>query len=425
MHDRPLLDGGVALSDQQINSLARDAIQRASAGDFAAAEPMFARVVDARPNSGQALHLLGQVRLKLGRFAEAREPLERAAQFLPKEPAAQVNLAGCLSVLGAHAEALAALERAIKLAPDNAAIAHNRGRALEALGRADEAEQAYTAALSIDHRLMPALSARATLLAARGDWAGALSDLDMALTSRPDDAQLRLRRGELLLHQGDWMRGLDDYDARLELPEHGHPRWAPGLPRWQGERLDGRLLVYPEQDNIESDAAMRDTLMLARLPGIDAAIQCSFKVAGWLNLPTVRRGDPLDGFAAAIPLRSLPKVLDWTLQTIPSPPPLHLKAEADERPAGAPVGWFSTSDPPPDVAVERDPEHVARCRLVVGDDHAPTHLAAILGIPTLIRLPHSADWLWGPQRGPSPWYRSVETLGGDAAEALVARLARC
>ncbi len=415
----------MALTDQQINALARDAIQRAAAGDFGAAEPLFAQVVDARPNSGQALHLLGQARLKLGRFAEAREPLERAAGFLPRDPAAQVNLAGCLSVLGAHAEALAALERATRLSPGNAVIAHNRGRALEALGRADEAERAYNEALSIDHRLMPSLSARAGLLAARGDWAGALSDLDMALTSRPDDAHLRLRRGELLLAQGDWMRGLDDYEARLELPEHGHPRWSPDLPRWTGEPLDGRLLVYPEQDNIESDWAMRDTLMLARLPAMDAAIQCSARVAGWLDLPTVRRGDPLDGFAAAIPLRSLPKVLDWSLHALPSPPPLHLKPEPQERHAGAPIGWFSTADPPPGVAVEQNSEHVALCRLVVGDDHAPTHLAAMLGIPTLMRLPHSADWLWGPQRGASPWYRSLETLDGDAAEALAARLARC
>lgn len=404
----------MALSDQQINTLTRDAIQRASTGDFAAAEPLFAQVVEARPNSGQVLHMLGQVRLKLGQFAEAREPLERAAKFLPREPAAQVNLAGCLSLLGAHAEALAALERAAKLAPDNPAIAHNKGRALEALGRTDEAEQAYNDALAIDHRLMPAPSARAALLAARGDWAGALADLDMALTSAPNDATLRLRRGELLLHQGDWMRGLDDYEARLELPGH----WSPDLPRWQGEPLDGRLLVYPEQENIESDAAMRDTLMLARLPQMDFAIQCSFKVAGWLDLPTIRRGDPLTGFAAALPLRSLPKVLGWSLQDLPSPPPLRLKAE----PASQRVGWFSTSDPPPNVAVERNPDHVHTCTLVVGDDHAPTHLAAILGIPTLMRLPHSADWLWGPQRGPSPWYRTLETLDGDAAAALVARL---
>ena len=412
----------MALSDLQIQTLARDAQQRAAAGDFAAAEPLFARIADAQPNSGQAQHLLGQVRLKLGRFAEAREPLERAAKFLPRDPAAQVNLAGCLSVLGAHAEALVALDRAARLAPGNAAIAHNKGRSLEALGRAEEAERAYDEALSIDHRLLPSLSARAGLMAARGDWMGALSDLDTALTSRPDDAPLRLRRAEILLAQGDWMRGLDDHEARLELPDHGHARWSPeGLPRWSGEPLDGRLLVYPEQDNIESDAAMRDTLMLARLPGLDAAIQCSARVAGWLDLPTVRRGDPLAGFTAAIALRSLPRVLGWSLQALPPPPPIHPKAD----PEGQHIGWFSTSDPPPNVAVERNPEHVAHCRLVVGDDHAPTHLAAMMGIPTLLRLPHSADWLWGPQRGPSPWYRAMETLAGDAAEALAARTARC
>src|SRR5882724_9354006 len=114
----------MALSDLQIQTLARDAVQRAAAGDFAGAEPLLAQVAEARPNSGQALHLLGQARLKLGRFAEARE---RAAKFLPKEAAAQVNLAGCLSVLGDHAAALAALDRAHNLKPGDAAIAHNKG----------------------------------------------------------------------------------------------------------------------------------------------------------------------------------------------------------------------------------------------------------------------------------------------------------
>src|ERR671922_2562324 len=105
------------LSDPQIQSLARDAVQRAAAGDFAGAEPLLAQVVEARPNSGQALHLLGQIRLKLGRFADAREPLERGAKFLPRDATAQINLAGCLSMLGDHLAALAALERAAKLKP--------------------------------------------------------------------------------------------------------------------------------------------------------------------------------------------------------------------------------------------------------------------------------------------------------------------
>ena len=402
----------MALSDLQIQTLARDAVQRAAAGDFVGAEPLLTQVADARPNSGQALHLLGQARLKLGRFAEAREPLERAAKFLPKEVAAQVNLAGCLSVLGDHAAALAALDRAARLKQGDAAIAHNRGRALEALGRLDEAEHAYNEALSIDHRLMPSLSARASLLAARGDWMGALSDLDMALTSRPNDPPLRLRRGELLLRQGDWLRGLGDYEARLEIIAD---RYAPDLPRWQGEPLTGRLLIYPEQADIESDAALRDTLMLAR--GVDAVVQCVPKLAGSLSMPTIDRGAALDGFAAAAPLRSLPHLLGWTLDSLPPLVATQRAAELSPR-----IGWFSQADPPAGVDIERNPDELTHCRLVVGDDAWPTHLAARLGIPTIVLLPRTADWLWGPRPGPSPWYPSVEVLAADDADTLALRL---
>jgi tetratricopeptide (TPR) repeat protein len=402
----------MALSDLQLQTIARDAIQRAAAGDFASAEPLLAQVADARPNSGQAQHLLGQARLKLGRFAEAREPLERAAKFLPKEAGAQVNFAGCLSVLGEHEAALAALDRALRLRPEDAAINHNRGRAFEALGRPDEAERAYDAALAVDHRLMPSLRARAELLAKRGEWLGALADLDMALTSEPNDAALRLRRSEILLRQGDWLRGLPDYEARLEITGE---RYAPDLPRWQGEPLSGRLLLYPEQIDIESDAALRDTLMLAR--GVEATVQCSPKLAQWLGGPTIGRGEPLDGFAAAAPLRSLPHLLNWTLASLPS--------VAATAPSGDRVGWFSAAEPPAGLVPERDPERVASCKLVVGDDVWPTHLAARLGVPTILLLGEAPDWLWGPNRGRSPWYANLEVLSLSDRDRLAARLSEC
>jgi tetratricopeptide (TPR) repeat protein len=403
----------VPLSDVQIQTLARDAIQRAASGDFAAAEPLLAQVAEARPNSGQALHLLGQARLKLGRFAEAREPLERAAKFLPREVAAHVNLAGCLTVLGEHEAALAALDRAGRLKPTDAVIAHNRGHALEALGRVDEAQHAYDEALSIDHRLMPSLTARASLLATRGDWVGALADLDMALTSRPDDAALKLRRGELLLRQGDWLRGLSDYEARLELPGE---RYLPDLPRWQGEVLSGPLLIYPEQADIEGESARRDTLMLAR--GVDAVVQCGALLAEWLDVPTIRRGELLDGFAAAAPLRSLPHLLNWTPTALP--PPAALKRT---REAGATIGWFTSRMPPEGLAIERDPARVAQCARVVGDDLWPVHLAAALGLPTVMILSGTEDWLWSPHEAPPRWYPDLELIGAEDSERLAARLA--
>jgi tetratricopeptide (TPR) repeat protein len=373
----------VPITDLQLQSLARDAMQRAAAGDYAGAEPLFAEVVAARPNSGQALHLLGQARLKLGRFAEAREPLERAAKFLPKEVAAQVNYAGCLTVLGEHEASLWAFDRAAKLKSGDPVIAHNKGRALEALGRLEEAERSYDDALAADHRLMPSLIARAGLLEARGDWMGALADLDMALVNRPDDARLRLRRGELLLQQGDWMRGLPDYEARLEIPG---AVYAPDLPRWQGESVEpGELLIYPEQLDIESDAAWRDTLMLAR--GLEAVVQCSATLANLFVGPTVRRGDSLDNFIAAAPLRSLPLLLNWSPDSPPPPPALH------------PAGGAASAEP------------------TVGDDTYETHLAACRGIPTTIHLPAKRDWLWGRQDGPSPWYPSLRITSDARAQS--------
>lgn len=404
----------MALSDQKIQALGRDGLQLAARGDFAGAEALFAQAAEARPNSGQLLHLLGQVRLKLGRFAEAREPLERAASFLPRDAAAQINLAGCLGQLGQHDAALATLDRAAQLKPGDAAIAFNRGRALETLGRTDEAEHAYDEALSIDHRLMPALSARAGLLAARGDWVGALGDLDRALAIRPDEHALKLRRGALLLQQGDWSRGLADYEARLDI---AGDRYTPALPRWQGEPLGGPLLIYPEQSNIECEDAVRDTLMLAR--GVDAVVQCAAWVADLVEAPTVRRDAPLQGFAAAAPLRSLPHLLGWTLESLPPPGTLRPKSQPSAR-----IGWFARTSPPSGTIVESDPAQVATCGCVVGSDTAATHIAALLGIPTLMLVPSSADWLWGPRRGPSPWYPSLEVAGEDDAEIVAAWLGR-
>jgi hypothetical protein len=52
-------------------------------------------------------------------------------------------------------------------------------------------------------------------------------------------------------------------------------------------------------------------------------------------------------------------------------------------------------------------------------------MAGLLGIPTVLLVGNSADWLWGPHSGISPWYPTLEVLRESETEKLAARLARC
>jgi ADP-heptose:LPS heptosyltransferase len=108
-----------------------------------------------------------------------------------------------------------------------------------------------------------------------------------------------------------------------------------------------------------------------------------------------------------------PESLDTLAEQIAMVRAMRLEAERSSR-----IGWFARTEPPAGVTVERDPGQVATCGLVVGNDLAPTHLAARLGIPTLLLLGPSADWLWGPRTGASPWYQTLEVLRADETEKL-------
>ena len=48
-----------------------------------------------------------------------------------------------------------------------------------------------------------------------------------------------------------------------------------------------------------------------------------------------------------------------------------------------------------------------------GEDIWQVHLAARLGLPTVMRLGDKRDWLWGPKDGPSAWYPNLEIRRGN------------
>ena len=48
--------------------------------------------------------------------------------------------------------------------------------------------------------------------------------------------------------------------------------------------------------------------------------------------------------------------------------------------------------------------------LVISVDTSVAHLAGALGRPTIVLIPHRADWRWGQNGNKTPWYSSVQLL---------------
>jgi tetratricopeptide (TPR) repeat protein len=175
------------------------ALQR---GDAAEAERTCRRILAAKPDSFEALYILGLAAGQGGRPADAADWLGRAVAVQPGHADAHYNRGVALGELGRHADALGAYERALALDPAKADAHYNRGVSLDALARPAEALVAYdrAAALQPDHAA--AHHNRGIALARLGRMADALAAYDRATALRPNYANAHNHRA-IALHELD------------------------------------------------------------------------------------------------------------------------------------------------------------------------------------------------------------------------------
>jgi Flp pilus assembly protein TadD len=119
---------------------------RVERGDLAGAEADATAVVTAAPRHWEALCLLGLVREKQGRRAEAVEHFAKAAEIAPRELAPRNNLAFLSLQDGRDREAYDLLVTIVRDFPDSTRAWSNLATAAERLGLTDEAATAREAA---------------------------------------------------------------------------------------------------------------------------------------------------------------------------------------------------------------------------------------------------------------------------------------
>ena len=236
----------VAQEDSQKVAGAATLIQ---SGKLDAAEGLLWEVLTRHPENAEALNLLGSIRLRQKRFAEAETLLRRAISLAPNLQSAHVNLARVFQAQSETDKEIAALLDAARLAPSDAEVNcslaaaylkqndfHHALEALERIPRAHRPDAALPllAASYLGLGRVPEAQLLAPVVAARAvknpglrvEFAKVLLDFDfindalalleIAQKEQPPTAELffalgraRERKGELALAQKDFQRAVE------------------------------------------------------------------------------------------------------------------------------------------------------------------------------------------------------------------------
>jgi tetratricopeptide (TPR) repeat protein len=168
-----------------LDGLARIAESRA---DDTGAIELYRRAIASNRGFAPAYTHLGDLWLRIGKFAEAVELLEEAVSVRPDFASGLNRLALAYGRLGLTNEAIATIQRALEIEPNNAAHPATLGQLQLEQGSLAAARSSFDRALELDGGQPRALWGMAELARRQGDYEAALARVDEALADPRTDA---------------------------------------------------------------------------------------------------------------------------------------------------------------------------------------------------------------------------------------------
>jgi tetratricopeptide (TPR) repeat protein len=428
-------------------------------------------LADRRPLCAAPLATLALARLRVADPAGALAEAEAALALDPACGDAWFAAGTALSQLRRPAEAVARLERAVACAPDHAEARLNLGNSLYDLDRLEAAEAHLRCAIRLDPSLAEAHASLGCLLSGDGRLAEAVACCAAAIALRPDFAQAHWNQSFAHMLAGDWAEGWEKYEWRKRHDVFArHLMLLPG-PQWQGEELQGRVLL------VRAEQGLGDTIQFARyLPllvarGAKVVLVCATPLIALLrqieDVTVMPPGTVRPEYDLWIDQMSLPRLFGTRLDTIPDAAGFLSAASArvarwrQALPRGFRVGvvwagnpnhsndrrrsmavdalapllesanarirdvrFFSLQVGPDSGAITlrfgiadrssllpdlaETAAFVSALDLVIAVDSCVAHLAGALGVKVWILLPFAPDWRWMTGRSDTPWYASAK-----------------
>ena len=198
-------------------TLFRDALAHHQAGRFAAAEPLYQRILETEPGQPDVLHLLGVIAYQTRRHEAAIKLIRRAIEINPSNAMFYSNLANAQQELGQFESAIVNYHQAIRLKPDYAQAHHNLGNAFMAQQAFESAVLSYRQALALQPSDVPAYQHLGRALFDLGRFDEALGSYRQALAYRPNDAELHNQLGRVLTKLGQTPQAIECFRQAIVL----------------------------------------------------------------------------------------------------------------------------------------------------------------------------------------------------------------
>lgn len=227
------------------------AVDRHQAGDVAAAETLYRRIIDAAPTMAAAWHYFALLLGQNGRLNDCAAALARATALVPAETENYRQRAKALAAAGDRRGAFAMWRWCARLTPDDAEAPHGAGVAALALNDGGAATAFLLRAAALNPQRADDLPALLALLGHQGDWRRVDAVARRLTAMRPDDGE-----GWDALGVAAVKRKNKTAAAAL--------RRAALLTPTQARRHVGLARHYRQTDQLDdADAALRRALSLA------------------------------------------------------------------------------------------------------------------------------------------------------------------
>lgn len=189
-------------------------------GSYEEAEPLFEQALSLNPENVEPYHERGMMFLDKREYRKAMFDFNKATELNDQLPLGWFLKGKALIGLEQGDEALVAINQGLELNGDKSEIGHHfLGLALATNGNDAEALKEYEKSLSLNATYAPVRVDRANLFLKQGKIQEALTDLQAAVKSDPNNVMAHCGQGSVLLLQKKYEQALQAFSKAIKLQE--------------------------------------------------------------------------------------------------------------------------------------------------------------------------------------------------------------